>query len=126
MVTDNHPSNMTAKNMLKITRPNIFWSSCAAHTIDLILEAIEKLPKYKLVIEKARSLTIFLYTHHSTLAFMCEFTNRRYLVQPGITRFVTTFLSLSCLVDKKSQLAAMMSSTKWDDNRWSKTEVESN
>ena len=122
VVTDNHPSNMAAKNMLKISRPNIFWSSCAAHTIDLMLEAIGKLPKYKLVIEKARSLTVFLYAHHSTLALMREFTNRRDLVRPGITRFATTFLSLSCLVDKKSQLAAMVSSTKWDDNRWSKTE----
>ena len=87
-----------------------------------MLEAIGKLLKYKLVIEKVRSLTIFLYAHHSTLSLMREFTNRRDLVRSAIIRFATAFLSLSCLVDKKSQLAAMVSSTKWDDNRWSKTE----
>lgn len=29
VITDNHSSNITAKNMLKESRPNIFWSSCA-------------------------------------------------------------------------------------------------
>jgi hypothetical protein len=87
-----------------------------------MLEAIGKFPKYKMVIEKARTLTVFLYAHHSTLSLMRSFTNRRELVRPGVTRFATTFLSLSCLVDKKSQLAAMVSSTKWDDNKWSKTD----
>ena len=40
VVIDNHSSNMMAKNMLATTRPRIFWSSCAAHTIDLMLEDI--------------------------------------------------------------------------------------
>lgn len=44
---------MTAKDMLKENWPNIFWRSCVAHIIDLILEGIRKIPKYNLVIEKA-------------------------------------------------------------------------
>lgn len=53
---------------------------------------------------------------------MGTFTNRRELVQLGITRFATTFLNLSCLVNKKSQLVVMISLEKWNDHRWSKIE----
>ena len=74
------------------------------------------------MIEKTRSLTVFLYVHQLTLALMREFTNLRELIRQEITRFAIDFLNLSCLISEKLQLAAMVSSTKWDDNRWSKTE----
>jgi len=61
VATDNHSSNMMAKNMLTMMRPRTFWSNCVAHTIDLMLEDIRNLPKYKNVIEKARSISVFLY-----------------------------------------------------------------
>lgn len=89
--------------------------------IHLILEGIGKLPKYKSIIEKAKPLMVSLYMHQSTLALMCEFTNRRELIYWWITRFATTFLNLSSLVKRKSQLVPMISSTKWDDNKWLKT-----
>ena len=43
VVTDNASNNMGAKGMLKIKRPKIFWTSCATHTINLMVEAIGKL-----------------------------------------------------------------------------------
>jgi len=119
VVTDNHSSNMIAKNMLA-TRPRIFWSSCAAHTIDL-LKDIGNLFKYKIMIEKARSISVFIFSHISTLALMRKFTNRRELVRSGVTRFANSFLSLGCIIDKKMQLASMVSSPDWDENKWSST-----
>ena len=86
-----------------------------------MLEDIGNLPKYKTVIEKARSISVFIYSHISTLALMRKFTNRRELVRPGVTRFATSFLSLGCIIDKKMQLASMVSSPDWDENRWSGT-----
>lgn len=73
-----------------------------------MLEDIGKLPKYKIVIDKPRAPTVLLYVHHSTLAMMQKYTKRRELVRPGVTLFVITFLSLSCLLDKKSHLAVMV------------------
>lgn len=80
----------------------LFWNSCTAHTIDLMLEDIEKLPKYKTVIERARSLAIFLYSHHRTLILMCKYTHKRDLASLDVTRFAIIFLRLRCLVDKIS------------------------
>ncbi|KAJ9567018.1 hypothetical protein OSB04_002984 [Centaurea solstitialis] len=40
IVTDNASNNMGATKLLKLKRPKIFWTSCAAHTVNLMLEAI--------------------------------------------------------------------------------------
>lgn len=101
-----------AVSMLKEKWSNIFWSNYTANTIDPMLEGINKLSKYKAMIEKARVITVFLYEYHSTLTLMRSFPNRRELVRPGITRFTITFLILSCLMNKKSQLTTMVSSDK--------------
>lgn len=38
VVTDNASNNMGAAKLLKQKRPTIFWTSCATHTINLMLE----------------------------------------------------------------------------------------
>jgi len=39
-VTDNHAANMAAKELMKEKRPSNLWTSCAAHTIYLMLQDI--------------------------------------------------------------------------------------
>ncbi|KAL8155677.1 hypothetical protein AgCh_000904 [Apium graveolens] len=56
MVTDNASNNMAAVKLLRDKRPHIFWTSCATHTLNLMLEAIGKTPKFKFVIDKAKSI----------------------------------------------------------------------
>ena len=53
VVIDNTANNMGATKLLKVKRSNIFWTSCATHTINLILESIGKLSRYKKVIHQA-------------------------------------------------------------------------
>lgn len=40
VVTDNASNNMAAANLLMTKRPNMFWTSCATHTLNLMLEGI--------------------------------------------------------------------------------------
>ncbi|KAK2654654.1 hypothetical protein Ddye_014510 [Dipteronia dyeriana] len=47
VVTDNVSNNMVETKMLKAKMPSIFWSLCATHTINLMLEGIDKLPKFR-------------------------------------------------------------------------------
>ncbi|GJY62427.1 hypothetical protein Tco_0463084 [Tanacetum coccineum] len=47
IVTDNASNNMGAAALLKVTRPKIFRTSCATHTINLMLEGIGALPSTK-------------------------------------------------------------------------------
>ncbi|CAA0816157.1 hAT transposon superfamily protein [Striga hermonthica] len=121
VVTDNASNNMGAAKLLRIKRPTIFWTSCAAHTINLILEGIAKLPRFTKTIEQAKALTIFIYAHHKTLSMMRSYTKRRDIVRPGVTRFASSFLSLQSLMEKKAQLRAMFTSSEWDECKWSKT-----
>ncbi|GJT07184.1 putative transcription factor/ chromatin remodeling BED-type(Zn) family protein [Tanacetum coccineum] len=91
VVTDNVANNMAAAQLLEMKKPNIFWTSCAAHTIDLMLEAIGKEGKFKEWIAKAKTLTIFIYAHHRTL------------------------------MDKKEKLRLMFTSDEWTQSKWAKT-----
>jgi hypothetical protein len=52
IVTDNARPNEAAASLLKAKYPFIFWSYCAAHTIDLMLEDIGKIPKVAETITK--------------------------------------------------------------------------
>ncbi|KAK3221712.1 hypothetical protein Dsin_008737 [Dipteronia sinensis] len=120
VVTDNASNNMAAAKMLKVKMPSIFWSSCATHTINLMLEGIGKQPKFKNTLEEAKSFTIFIYAHHTTLALMRTFTRKRDIVRPRVTRFASAFLTLQSLLEKKDKLRALFTSTDWEKCKWSK------
>ncbi|XP_066324053.1 uncharacterized protein [Miscanthus floridulus] len=114
VVIDNASNNMVAKDLLFMKRPNIFWTSCATHTLNLMLEGIGKMKKFKGYIDQAKSLTIFIYAHHRTLALMRKYTKKRDIVRPGATRFASNFLTLQSLYEKKEQLRAMSQCDEWD------------
>ncbi|XP_042465666.1 uncharacterized protein LOC122048129 [Zingiber officinale] len=121
IVTDNASNNMGAAKLLKEKRPSIFWTSCATHSINLMLESIASIPRFKKVIDQAKALTIFIYAHHKTLALMRSYIKKRDIVRPGVTRFASAFLTLQSLSEKKSQLRAMFTSTDWEECKFSKS-----
>lgn len=88
----------------------MFWTSCATHTLNLMLQGIGNQPRFKATIEKAKSFTIFIYAHHKTLALMRKFTKKKDIVRPGVTTFATSFLTLQSLMEKKNELRAMVAS----------------
>jgi hypothetical protein len=114
VVTDNASNNMGAKKLMLEKRPHLFWTSCATHTINLMLQGIGNLPKYKSVIEQAKAFTIFVYGHTRTLECMRHFTNGKEIIRPGITRFASAFLTLSSILEKKDQLKQMVVHSRWD------------
>ncbi|CAN6566518.1 unnamed protein product [Malus baccata var. baccata] len=121
VVTDNASNNMAAANMMKKKRPNMFWTSCATHTLNLMLQGIGNLPRFKGVIDKAKAFTIFIYAHHKTLALMRKHTKKRDIIRPGVTRFATSFLTLQSLMDKKKDLKVMVASEEWEQCKHVKT-----
>lgn len=123
VVTDNASANIAAGRLLRTKYPTIFWTSCAAHCIDLMLEEIGKESKVKSAISKAKVLTTFIYSHAKTLNMMKHFTKKRDIIRPGQTRFATTFLTLQSVMDKKDKLRLMFSSDEWRACKWSKTRV---
>ena len=121
VVTDNASNNMGEKVMLKDKRPKIFWTSCATHTINLMVEAVAKLKHFGSTITKAKEMTTFLYAHHTTLALMRSYTKKRDIVRPGVTRFASAFLTLQSLLEKKDALRYMVVERAWEDMSHVKT-----
>lgn len=116
-VTDNASMNWAAADLLKLEskRPSIFWTGCAAHTIDLMLEDIGKIKKIDSTIVGARSLTSSLYSHTRVLVLKSKCLGKD-LVHTGVTRFATAYLNLESLLDNKKELGSClgkMNSKKW-------------
>ncbi|GMP56541.1 hypothetical protein CsSME_00020983 [Camellia sinensis var. sinensis] len=53
IITDSASANVLASKFLEAKRPHLFWTPCAAHCLDLILEDIFKLPHMKKIFDKA-------------------------------------------------------------------------
>eukprot|EP00268_Persea_americana_P003521 TRINITY_DN11063_c1_g1_i3.p1 TRINITY_DN11063_c1_g1~~TRINITY_DN11063_c1_g1_i3.p1 ORF type:complete len:427 (+),score=78.69 TRINITY_DN11063_c1_g1_i3:391-1671(+) len=61
IITDNDASMKKAGMILMQQRPNIFWSPCVAHCLDLMIEDIAKRKMIKGVILKAKKITNYIY-----------------------------------------------------------------
>ena len=123
VVTDNASNNMGAKKLLLEKRPQIFWTSCAAHTINLMLQGIGNMPRFKKVIDQAKAFTIFVYGHTRTLDCLRYFTEGKEIVRAGVTRFASNFLTLNSMLEK-DQLRKMVVHTRWDSLKDVKSKKE--
>ena len=79
--------------------PTLFWTPCATHCIDLILEDVRKIHFIKDVINSARSITKFIYNYAYVLSLMKQFIGDKELVCPTITQFATSFISPAFYVE---------------------------
>ncbi|KAH6800303.1 hAT transposon superfamily protein [Perilla frutescens var. hirtella] len=121
IVIGNAANNMGIAKLLKGKRPKIFWTSCAANTIDLMLESIAKQQRFQKIIDQAKTLTIFLYAHSNVLTLMRSHIKKKNIVRPGVTRFASTFLTLQSIHEKRVQLKTMFGSHEWEECNFSKS-----
>lgn len=121
VVTDSASNYVKAGELLMGERKKLFWSPCAAHCIDLMLQDIgTKLPTHATTTKRARKVTVYIYTHAWVLSTMREFTKGD-LVRAAITRFATSYLTLKSLLKHKVALTAMFGSEKWQMSQFAKT-----
>jgi hypothetical protein len=113
VITNNTIDYGVAGRLLMQRYPTLFWTPCAAHYIDLILEDMAKIPYIKGIVELVRSITKFIYNHASVLNLMRRFTNNRELVCPAITRFSTSFISLWSRLACMWEVKRMLLSYEW-------------
>ena len=72
IVTDNGSVFMKARKVL-MKKFNLYWTSCAAHCINLMFEDIEKIPNIADVIRNGRKITNFIYNYGWLLAEMRKY-----------------------------------------------------
>ena len=113
VITDNAFNYVNAEMRLMEKRRRLWWTPCAAHCIDLMLEDIGKVNVHDTTLALARQVVKFIYGHTWVLCLMRTFTKNHELLRPAITRFATSFLTLQSLYKQKQALIAMFSSEKW-------------
>ena len=92
-------------------RKYLYWTPCAAHCIDLILEDFEKkLEVHEVTIGKERRITMYIYSRIILISMLGHFTKEKDLIRPAATRFATAYLTLGCLNDCKNQIMTMWAS----------------
>ncbi|KAH1086711.1 hypothetical protein GYH30_018283 [Glycine max] len=125
VITDNAANYKAAGELLMHKRENLYWTSCAAHCIDLIFEDFEKHFKvHQTTITKGRRITTYIYGRTMLISIMKKFTNGRYLIRPGMTRFATAYLTLACLHELKASLMSMFSSEEWKTSKFGTSQEE--
>nr|CAN83296.1 hypothetical protein VITISV_008290 [Vitis vinifera] len=108
------------RRLLELKRPHLYWTPCAAHCLDLMLEDSGMLPNIKRTLERAISLNGYIYNRSGLLNMMRRFTGQRELLRPAKTRFATAFITLSQLHEQKNNLRKMFTSSDWSDSKWAK------
>ncbi|KAJ1283970.1 hypothetical protein BS78_03G168500 [Paspalum vaginatum] len=123
IVTDNGANYKAAGRYLVERTATLFWTPCAAHCLDLMLEDIGKLKDFAKPITRAHHITTFIYRHGRILSEMRVFTKGMDLVRMAATRFATAFLTLRCLHKHKDALRALFSGDVFTRSKVAKTEA---
>ncbi|CAJ2670809.1 unnamed protein product [Trifolium pratense] len=122
VVTDNAANYKAAGELLMQKRSNLYWTPCAAHCIDLMLEDFEKkIPLHKETIPKGKKITTYIYGRTSLICMLHRFTKNVDLIRPSLTRFATSYLTLGCLNDHRDELISMFKSNEWKTSKLAKS-----
>eukprot|EP00253_Pinus_taeda_P023589 PITA_23589 len=98
VITDNAANYVSAGKMLMERHHTLFWTPCAAHCLDLLLEDMGKLSFIKEAVDMARSVPKFIYNHAFVLSLVRKFTRNKELQRLAITCFATNFITLQSLL----------------------------
>uniref|UniRef100_J3N7D6 DUF659 domain-containing protein n=1 Tax=Oryza brachyantha TaxID=4533 RepID=J3N7D6_ORYBR len=119
VITDNGANYKAARRVLMERIPTLFWSPCAAHCLDLMLEDIGDLKQFKKPITRVKHVTTFIYRGR-ILSAMREKTGGNDLVRSTATRFAASFLTLKSMYKHKDILMFLFVFEAWVGNKLSR------
>ena len=121
IVTNNGSAFVKAGKLL-MKKYNLYWTSCAAHCIDLMFEDIGKRAIVLELITNARKITNFIYNHGCLLAKMRKVCGGD-IVRPGATRFATNYIILESLLKNRADLKKIFISNEWASHKLSRSTI---
>eukprot|EP01018_Ginkgo_biloba_P031498 Gb_22871 [translate_table: standard] len=68
VITDNARVCKAVGLLVEARYENIFWTSCAVHTLNLILKKIENIEWIKKITDEAKEIEMFITNHHMVQA----------------------------------------------------------
>ncbi|XP_010524605.1 PREDICTED: uncharacterized protein LOC104802620 [Tarenaya hassleriana] len=114
VVTHNTAAYRTAGKLLEEKRKNLYWTPCAMHCTEQVLEDFSKLEVVSECMEKSQKITKFVYNQPLLLNLMKnEFTQGQELLRPSVTRYASGFATLQSLMDHRVSLRGLFHSNGW-------------
>ncbi|XP_019263694.1 PREDICTED: uncharacterized protein LOC109241403 [Nicotiana attenuata] len=113
VVTDNASENVEAGDLMSAAYPHIYWTQCAANSVNLIFGDIFKERPFSTVFSQAIRVHSYIVQRPLLLNMMKKFTKQRSLVKPAKTRFATAFLTLARMYEQKSNLKKLFVSDEY-------------
>jgi len=98
--------------LLEEEYPNICWTPCASHCLDLLIEDIGKIVWVRVVMEQATFISSFFITKPKALAIYREYCSLE-LLRLAQTRYAYMFLVLERLLKVHADLRRVVVSTHW-------------
>lgn len=94
----------------------IFVSPCAFQCLDSILWEFSKVDWVSRCILQAQTISKFIYNSSSALDLMKTFTGGQDILKSGVTKSVSNFLSLQCMLKHRSMLKHLLNSPEFSAN----------
>jgi hypothetical protein len=115
VVTFFSPAFKAAGEMLMAKRTRLYWTPCATHSIEVILQDCEdNIPIHAETMKKCQMIDIFILSQPSLKSLLRHFTEGRdVLLDVGITDCDSSYLTLCCLHENKGALIRMFTSKEW-------------
>ncbi|XP_026436559.1 uncharacterized protein LOC113334542 [Papaver somniferum] len=122
-ITDNGSNFKKAGKDLMLEYPNLFWTPCGAHCVQLMLEELgDKLTRIKTAVILGKRLVTYIYAHFQVLCLMRKMTGGD-LHRSTKTRFATQYYTLESLQKYKNPLQMMFVNDRWAKSRFAKENV---
>ena len=121
-VVTNYSSAFETAGKRLMEKFNLYWTPCATHCLDLMLEDIGKKKRVTNVIDKARKVMSFIYKLDCLDSQLRE-VYKEGLVQLDATRFATNYIALATLLKTKMSLKQLFTSKEWMDNSLNRSKI---
>jgi hypothetical protein len=113
IITDNAPICKVAGIIVEAKYPQIFWTPCIVHSLNLALKSIaSNVTWIGTLIDDAHHIRNFVQNHTNALTIYKQYTHLS-LLKIVDTRFASSFIMLKRLREVKAALGAMVISDLW-------------
>nr|GMC68429.1 Phox domain-containing protein [Ipomoea batatas] len=103
--------------------PNLYWMSCAAHCINLMLKDIFEIRHFSMAYKRALKLSVYIHSKTKLLNRLRKYTGKCDLVKFAKTRFATAFLTFKRLHEQKNNLRKLFNSKEFFTSSYFKEEA---
>nr|GMD07863.1 uncharacterized protein LOC109167856 [Ipomoea batatas] len=110
VISDNASENVRAGKDLMEVYPNLYWTPCAAHCINLMFKDIFEIRHFSMAYKRALKLSVYIHSKTKLLNWLRKYTGKRDLVKFAKTRFATAFLTFKRLHEQKNNLRKLFNS----------------